>query len=207
MIWRDGIMLMVKGQINTRTMVKTAVLSVLAFLIMYFEMPLWFTPPFLKVDLSDIPALIGAFALGPIAGVVIELIKNILNLAIEGTTTAAVGELANFFVGSIFVFVAGFIYQKHKSFKSAISGMIVATIAMTLVASVLNYYFLIPFYAKLFGVSVDKYVEMGAQVNRFVTDYKSFILCGILPFNFVKGVMVSLITIPLYKRVSPILHR
>lgn len=200
-------MLMVKGQMNTRTMVKTAVLSVLAFLIMYFEMPLWFTPPFLKVDLSDIPALIGAFALGPVAGVVIELIKNILNLAIEGTTTGAVGELANFFVGGIFVFVAGVVYQKHKSFKSAILGMIAATIAMTLAASVLNYYFLIPFYAKLFGVSVDQYVELGAQVNRFVTDYKSFILYGIIPFNFVKGVMVSLITIPLYKRVSPILHR
>lgn len=200
-------MLMVKGQINTRTMVKTAVLSVLAFLIMYFEMPLWFTPPFLKVDLSDIPALIGAFALGPIAGVVIELIKNILNLAIEGTTTAAVGELANFFVGSIFVFTAGIIYQKNRKFKSAVIGMVVATITMTLIASVLNYYFLIPFYAKLFGVSVDQYVELGAQVNRFVTDYKSFILYGIIPFNFLKGIMVSAITIPLYKRVSPILHR
>lgn len=200
-------MLMVKGQVNTRTMVKTAVLSVLAFLIMYFEMPLWFTPPFLKVDLSDIPALIGAFALGPVAGVVIELIKNILNLAIEGTTTAAVGELANFFVGSVFVFTAGLIYQKNRKFKNAVLGMIAATITMTLVASVLNYFFLIPFYAKLFGVSVDQYVELGAQVNRFVTDYKSFILYGIIPFNFVKGVMVSLITVPLYKRVSPILHR
>lgn len=200
-------MLTVKEKMNTRTMVKTSVLSVLAFLIMYLEMPLWFTPPFLKVDLSDIPALIGAFSLGPMAGVVIELLKNILNLAIEGTTTGAVGELANFFVGSVFVFVAGIIYQKQKSFKMAIIGMIAATIAMTLAASVLNYFFLIPFYAKLFGVSVDQYVELGAQVNRFVTDYKSFILYGIVPFNFLKGVMVSVITMPLYKRVSPILHR
>ncbi len=200
-------MLISREKMSTRTMVKTAVLSVLAFLIMYLEMPLWFTPPFLKVDLSDIPALIGAFSLGPVAGVIIELLKNILNLAIEGTTTGAVGELANFFVGSIFVFTAGIIYQKHKSFKSAILGMIAGTVAMTLAASVLNYYFLIPFYAKLFGVSVDQYVELGAQVNRFVTDYKSFILYGIVPFNFLKGVMVSFITIPLYKRVSPILHR
>ncbi|WIV12006.1 ECF transporter S component [Proteiniborus sp. MB09-C3] len=200
-------MLIVREKMSTRTMVKTAVLSVLAFLIMYFEVPLWFTPPFLKVDLSDIPALIGAFSLGPVAGVVIELLKNILNVAIEGTTTGAVGELANFFVGSIFVFVAGIIYQNKKSFKSAILGMVAATIAMTVAVSVLNYYFLIPFYAKLFGVSVDQYVEMGAQVNRFVTDYKSFILYGIVPFNLLKGIMISVITIPLYKRVSPILHR
>lgn len=200
-------MLTVKEKMNTRTMVKTSVLSVLAFLIMYLEMPLWFTPPFLKVDLSDIPALIGAFSLGPMAGVIIELLKNILNLAIEGTTTGAVGELANFIVGSIFVFTAGIIYQKKRTFKSAILGMVAATIAMTLAASILNYFFLIPFYAKLFGVSVDQYVELGAQVNRFVTDYKSFILYGIVPFNFLKGVMVSVITIPLYKRVSPILHR
>lgn len=200
-------MLIVREKMNTRTMVKTAVLSVLAFLIMYLEMPLWFVPPFLKVDFSDIPALIGAFSLGPMAGVVIELIKNILNLAIEGTTTGAVGELANFFVGSIFVFVAGVIYQKKKTFKSAVLGMIAATIAMTIAASIANYYFLIPFYAKLFGVTVDQYVEMGAQVNRFISDYRSFILYGIVPFNFLKGIMVSFVTIPLYKRVSPILHK
>lgn len=200
-------MLTASRKMNTRTMVKTSVLSVLAFLIMYFEMPLWFTPPFLKVDLSDIPALIGAFALGPVAGVVIELIKNILNVAIEGTTTGAVGELANFFVGSIFVFVAGYIYKKNRTFNGAIIGMLAATVAMTAAASVLNYYFLIPFYAKVFGAPVEAFVEMGSKVNRFVKDYRSFILFGIVPFNFFKGVMVSVITIPLYKRVSPILHR
>ncbi|WP_352418323.1 ECF transporter S component [Proteiniborus sp.] len=200
-------MLIAKERMNTRTLVKTSVLSVLAFLIMYLEMPLWFTPPFLKVDLSDIPALIGAFSLGPIAGVVIELLKNILNLAIEGTTTGAVGELANFFVGSIFVFVAGVIYQKKKTFQMAILGMLAATVAMTVAASVLNYYFLIPFYAKLFGAPVEAFVDMGAKVNKFVTDYRSFILFGIVPFNLLKGIMVSVITIPLYKRVSPILHK
>jgi len=159
------------------------------------------------VDLSDIPALIGAFSLGPVAGVIVELLKNVLNLAIEGTTTGGVGELANFFVGSIFVFAAGAIYQNKKTFKNAVLGMITGAIAMTLVAAVLNYYFLIPFYAKLFGVTVDQYVELGAQVNRFVSDYKTFILYGIVPFNLFKGIMVSIITIPLYKRVSPILHR
>lgn len=200
-------MLTVRERMNTRTLVKSSVLSVLAFLIMYFEMPLWFVPPFLKIDFSDIPALIGAFSLGPISGVVIELIKNILNLAIEGTTTGGVGELANFFVGSVFVFTAGIIYQKKKSFKMAILGMIAGTIAMTISATLVNYYFLIPFYAKLFGVSVEQYVEMGAQVNKLVSDYKTFILYGITPFNILKGIIVSLVTIPLYKRVSPILHK
>jgi len=200
-------MLASKQKISTRMMTKIAVLSVLSFLIMFLEAPLWFTPEFLKIDLSDIPALIGAFSLGPVAGIIIELMKNILNIAIEGTVTGAVGELANFLVGSVFVFTAGLIYQKKKTFAKAILGMIVATVAMTLVASILNYTFLIPFYAALYGMPIDSYVELGAQVNKFIVDYRTFILFGIAPFNLIKGIVVSLVTVPLYKRVSPILHK
>ncbi|WP_427338080.1 ECF transporter S component [Caloranaerobacter sp. DY30410] len=200
-------MLTLKERFNTRMLTKISVLSVLAFLIMYIEVPLWFTPEFLKIDLSDIPALIGAFALGPIAGVIIEFVKNILHLVIKGTSTMGVGELANFLVGSVLVYTAGYIYFKNKTFKNAILGMIIGTVMMTLVASLSNYYFLIPFYAKLFGAPVDAFVEMGAKVNKFVADYKTFILFAIVPFNLLKGIIVSLITIVLYKKISPILHR
>lgn len=200
-------MLTMKQKISTRMMTKISVLSVIAFIIMYIEIPLWFTPTFLKIDLSDLPALIGAFSLGPVAGVLIELIKNILHIAIKGTSTMGVGELANFIVGSVLVFTSGYIYSKNKSFKMAVIGMIAGTIVMTLIASVMNYYLLIPFYAKLYGMPIQAYVELGAKVNKFVVDYRTFILFGIVPFNFAKGVLVSLVTLPLYKRVSPALHK
>ncbi|KGG81225.1 ECF transporter S component [Caloranaerobacter azorensis] len=200
-------MLAIRERLNTRMLTKISVLSVLSFLIMYIEVPLWFTPEFLKIDLSDIPALIGAFALGPMAGVMIEFVKNILHLVIKGTSTMGVGELANFLVGSALVYTAGYIYFKNKTFKGAILGMVIGTVMMTLIASLSNYYFLIPFYAKLFGAPVDAFVEMGAKVNKFVADYKTFILFAIVPFNLLKGVIVSLATILLYKRISPILHR
>ncbi|WP_069650335.1 ECF transporter S component [Caloranaerobacter ferrireducens] len=200
-------MLTLKERLNTRMLTKISVLSVLAFLIMYIEVPLWFTPEFLKIDLSDIPALIGAFALGPMAGVIIEFVKNILHLVIKGTVTMGVGELANFLVGSVLVYTASYIYLKKKTFKNAVLGMVIGTVMMTLVASLSNYYFLIPFYAKLFGAPIDAFVEMGAKVNKFVADYKTFILFAIVPFNLLKGIIVSLATIVLYKKISPILHK
>jgi riboflavin transporter FmnP len=200
-------MLATKKKVNARYLTKTAVLSVLAFLIMFIEVPLWFAPPFLKIDFSDIPALIGAFALGPMTGVVIELLKNVLNLALEGTTTAGVGELANFIVGSLFVFTAGIIYEKGKSFKSAVIGLLAGTIVMTIVAAIANYFFLLPFYSKLYGLPISSFVEMGSALNGFVKDVETLVIFAITPFNIVKGIIISAITIPLYKRISPLLHK
>ncbi|MBS4534631.1 ECF transporter S component [Clostridium sp. D2Q-14] len=197
----------VKKKVDVRYLTKTAVLSVLAFLIMFIEVPMWFAPPFLKVDFSDIPALIGAFALGPMTGVVIELLKNILHIALKGTTTVGVGELANFIVGSIFVCIASIMYYKNKNFKSAIIGLILGTIAMTLVAAIANYLFLLPFYAKFYGTPIESFVEMGAAVNKYVSDVKSLVIFAITPFNILKGIMISVVTIPLYKRISPLLHK
>jgi riboflavin transporter FmnP len=194
-------------RIDAKYLTKTSVLLVFAFLIMMVEFPLWFAPPFLKLDFSDVPALIGAFAMGPVTGVVIELIKNILHLTIKGTTTVGVGELANFIVGSVFVFTAASIYHYHKSLKTAIIGMISATIVMTAMAAVANYFFLLPFFAALYGVPLDLFVQMGAQVNSFVYDLKTLVVFAISPLNFVKGVLISVVTTPLYKRISLLLHR
>lgn len=196
-----------KGKMSTRMLTKVGVLSAIAFILMLIEFPLWFAPPFLKMDLSEVPALMGAFALGPVAGVLIELIKNILNVAIEGTSTGGVGELANFVVGSIFVYTAGYIYHKNKNIKNAIIGMITGTIAMTIAMAVANYYVMIPFYAKLFGMPLDKIVAMGSAVNKYVVDFKSLIIYAVVPFNILKGVIVTSITFLLYKKVSPILHK
>jgi len=196
-----------KEYLNTRTMVKVSILGAFSFVLMLFEFPLWFAPAFLKVDFSDVPAMIGSFALGPFAGVLVQLIKNLLNLIIEGTETAAVGELANFIVGSIFVYTAGAIYQKHKSFKTAIIGMITGTLLMTIGMSIANYFVMIPLYAKIFGWPIEDIVALGSAVNKYIVDFKTLILFAVVPFNILKGIMVTLITTLLYKKVSPILKR
>src|SRR5690554_1605418 len=193
---------------TTRTMVKVSVLGVIAFILMFFEMPLvWIAPPFMKIDISDLPALIGAFAMGPMVGVIVQLLKNILNLVIEGSTTGGVGEFANFVVGSVFAYTAGFVYFKKRTFNRAVLGLILGTIAMTIVISFANYYFIFPFYAKLFGWPIESLVEMGTAVNSRIVDMKTMVIYAIVPFNLLKGVVLTALTILLYKKVSPILHR
>ena len=196
-----------KEDFNTKTMVKISVLGVISLILMLLDFPLWFTPPFIKFDVSDVPSLIGAFALGPMAGIIIQLVKNLLKILVAGTNTVVVGEVANFIVGSVFAYTAGLIYYREKTFKNAIIGLIVGTISMTLVISVLNYYVMIPFYAKVYGMPLDKIITISGAVNKYVVDLKSLIIYAIVPFNLLKGIVVSLVTILLYKRVSPILHR
>ena len=191
---------------NTRVMVKVSVLGVISFLLMFFEFPIAFmVPPFIKMDISDIPAILGAFAIGPMAGVIIQFLKNFLNLILEGTTTGAVGEFANFVVGSTFAFTAGAIYFRNKSFKNAVIGLIIGTLAMTLVISLANYHIMFPFYAKLFGLPVEDLVGMGRAINGNIVDLKTMMIYSISPFNLLKGGVVSAITILIYKRLSPIL--
>ncbi|MBZ2174871.1 ECF transporter S component [Schnuerera sp. xch1] len=191
---------------NTRTLVKVSILGAIAFLLMLFEFPLWFAPVFLELDFSDVPALIGSFAVGPVAGILVQLVKNILNLVLQGTDTAGVGELANFAVGSMFAFTAGLVYHRKKTFKNAIIGMIIGIITMTISISLVNYYVMIPLYAKLFGWPLEQIVAMGTAVNKYVVDFKTLILFAVVPFNIVKGILVTLATTLLYKKVSPILH-
>jgi len=192
---------------NTRVMVKISVLSVISFILMFFEVPLAFmVPTFIKIDISDLPALLGTFAMGPMAGVMIELLKNVLNVLLEGTTTGGVGELANFVVGAALVYTAGAIYKKDKSFRGSIIGLIAGTIVMTIVITFANYYIMFPFYAKLFGMPIEKLVEMGSVINASITDLKTMMIYSIVPFNLLKGAVLTFLTIIVYKRLSPILH-
>ncbi|MCM8709758.1 ECF transporter S component [Clostridium sp. SYSU_GA19001] len=192
---------------NLNTLVKISVLGAMALVLMMFEIPLPLFPNFLKIDFSDIPALLGAFALGPVAGVVIEFLKNVLNGAITGSTSMWVGELANFLVGSAYVFTAGYIYKKNKSKKTAVQGMILGIIAMIIIASIFNYYVLIPFYAKLFGMQIKDIVAMAAAANPKITDLTAYIVWAVVPFNALKGIVIAVVTAPLYKKVSPLFHR
>lgn len=197
-----------RDQWTTRTMVKVSIMAVIAFILMFFEFPLlWIAPPFIKIDISDLPALLGAFAMGPMVGVIIQLLKNVLNVVLEGSTTGGVGEFANFVVGSAFAYTAGAIYFKKKTFGRAIAGLLIGTVVMTIVITIANYYFIFPFYAKLFGMPIQTLVDMGAGISSKITDLWTLMLYSIVPFNLLKGVLLSAITILLYKKVSPILHR
>lgn len=191
--------------LTTRNMVKISVLAVISMVLMFFDISVWFAPSFLKLDISDLPALIGAFAMGPMAGVLVQLVKNILSLLIEGSMTGGVGELSNFLVGSTLVYTAGSIYSRKRTFKNAILGMLFGVLAMTTFASLSNYFVVFPLYSKL--MPLDKIIEAAGLLNKYVVDYKSLILYAVVPFNLLKGTVVSAVTLLIYKKVSPILHK
>ena len=190
-----------------RSIAQIGVLSAIATILMLFEFPLWFAPNFYKMDLSELPVLIGGFAMGPLAGVMIELIKILLNFVINGTTTGGVGELANFILGCAIVLPAAILYQRHKCKKYACFGLGIGILCLVLFGCAINYFALLPFYATVFHMPLQALVQMGTAVNPAIHDLWSFILLAVAPFNLVKGILVSAVTILLYKRVSPILHR
>lgn len=192
---------------SVKTLTKIGVLSAVATLLMLIELPLWFAPNFYKLDFSEVPVFIGAFALGPIAGMIIEFIKILLNFVLNGTITGGIGELANFLIGCSLIMPAALIYKNQKSVKSAIVGMLIGTVFMVFIGSILNYYLLLPVYASVFGAPVQTFVDMGRAINPNINDLKSFIIFAVVPFNFLKGIAVSAITLLIYKRISPILHR
>ena len=151
--------------------------------------------------------LIGSFSLGPLAGILIEFIKILINLLLNGTDTFFVGELANFLMGCAFVLPAAILYQRKKTLKRALFGLGVATLSLVLIGALCNYFLMIPAYVYLAGYPMDAIIGMGAAVNPAIKDLSSLILIAVVPFNFIKGVLCSVLTILLYKRVSPILHK
>ena len=196
-----------RGRLSTNSLVKIAVLAVIAFVLMFLDSPVWFAPTFLKLDISGVPALLGSFAMGPATGVWVEFIKNILNFAMEGSTTNGIGELTNFLIGSVFAYTCGCVYQKKKTFRNAVLSLIIGVLVMAAFATLNNYFVMFPLYAKVFGVEVQNLIDMASKVNGFVVDYKTLMLYAVLPFNLLKGTVVSIITMLVYKKVSPILHR
>lgn len=194
-----------KKKFDLSTQLKITLLGVMAFIIMFLEMPIPIFPAFLKIDLSDVPALIAGFSLGPVAGLMVVLLKNVLHLF--RTSTMGVGEIANFLVGIAIVVPSSIIYRRDKSKMSAIKGLIVGTLVMGLMGAFANYFILIPFYERAMGFPVAAVVGMGAALNSAIKDLPTFILYAIIPFNLIKGVIVSIITVMLYKYVSPLLHK
>ena len=175
-------------------------------MLMLFEFPIPFiAPPFYELDFSEVPVLVGAFALGPMAGATIELVKILINLLINGTATAFVGEIGNYILGCSFIIPASLIYKRKKSKKNALFGMIIGTVSMTIFGCFLNAYILLPTYAAAFGMPIDAIVGMGSAINANINDVMTFVIIAVAPFNIIKGSVVSVITLLIYKHISPIL--
>ncbi|WIF93919.1 ECF transporter S component [Caminicella sporogenes] len=188
-----------KEILKISNMVKISFLSVLSFVIMLIEIPVPFFPGFLKIDLSDVPALVAGFTLGPIGGILVEFIKNLLHFIIK-TDTGGVGEFANFLIGIALVIPSATMYRIKRVRKMAFLGMGFGIILMGIVGALANYYILIPFYAKM--MPIEQIIAWSSAANGAIKDLKTLILYGILPFNIIKGIVIVIFTSAIYKKIS-----
>ena len=188
--------------LTTRKLTMVGMFSAIAAILMIFEFPLPFAPAFYKLDFSEIPVLITAFAFGPVAGVMVEFCKIVLNLFMDSTTTAFVGELANFMVGCSFVLPASIVYLHKKNRKTAIVGCVVGTVCLTVFGTLFNAIYLVPKFAQIYGMPLEAIVGMGTAINPAITDLTTLVLFAVAPLNILKGVSVSVITMLVYKKLS-----
>lgn len=191
--------------LSTRKIAVIGVLSAISAILMLFEFPVPFAPPFYEIDFSELPALIGTFAYGPVAGVLIELCKILLKLLMKGTTTAFVGDLANFAIGCSYLLPASIIYLFKKTRKNAVIGCIAGTLVMTVVGTAFNAIYLLPKFAKLYGMPLDAIIGMGTSINSSINSVSSFVMLAVAPLNLLKGTTVSVLTLLIYKKLSPVL--
>ncbi len=190
---------------RTTFIVKTGILAAIAFILMYIEIGIPIVPPWLKLDISDFPALLAGFSLGPVSGIIVQAIKAILFFLLKNSGTGGVGELANFLMGVAFVLPAALIYMKKKSFKRAIIGTLVGIIAMTIASGALNYWLLIPAYAQI--MPMEAILAACSAINPAMNSVEMYVFMAAMPFTFAKGLLDGIIIFLIYKRVSPILHK
>ena len=186
---------------KTRNIAMVGMLSAVSFILMFLEFSIPIMPSFIKLDISELPALIGAFSMGPLSGVLICFIKNLIHLV--RTSTGGVGELANFLLGASFVFVAGMIYKKMKNRKGAIIGSILGAVAMALFSVPCNYFITYPFYTNF--MPMEAIIGAYQAIYPGVKDLLSCLLIFNMPFTFCKGLIDVIITFLVYKKLSPII--
>lgn len=202
----------VKVSSTTRNVTVAAMLSAVAFALMFIEFPIPIVPSFIKLDVSDLPALLGAFALGPVYGVVIELVKNLLHILLKGTSSAFVGELSNFLLGSIFTLTAGLIYKAKRNRQGAILASVLGAALMGLVCIPVNYFLVYPAYVVCYGMPMEAIIGMYQAILAPIASIptsNALLNCLVvfnLPFTFCKGMIDVLICFLIYKPLSPILH-
>ena len=197
--------MMERKLLNTKNVVLMGMFGALAAVLMLFEVPLPFlAPSFYGLDFAEVPMLVGTFALGPVAGIVMQIVKILIKLILKPTSTGFVGEFANVCIGCSLILPAGLIYQFKKTKKGAIVGMVAGTMIMAVVGAVLNALVMLPFYSNF--MPLDTIIAAGAAINPAICNVWTFVFLAVAPFNLVKGFIVSLITALIYKRVSMIIH-
>ena len=195
---------MTKATKHTRALTGTAMLAAVATILMYMEFPIPIMPGFIKMDISELPALIASFAYGPISGIAVCLIKNLIKL--PSTSTAAVGELFNFVMGALFVGVAGIVYKKNKTRKGAIIGAVAGALIMALVSLPYNYFVVYPAYVVMYHLPLEAIIGMYQAINPNVNGLLACLVTFNVPFTFAKGMVDALLCFLIYKPLSPILH-
>ena len=189
---------------KVRILTGTAMLGAVAAVLMYLEFPIPIMPAFVKLDVSELPALIASFAYGPVSGILVCLIKNLIKL--PSTSTAAVGELFNFVMGALFVGVACLIYKRNEARKGAIVGALLCALVMAVVSVPYNYFIVYPAYVVMYHLPLDAIIGMYQAINPNVNGLLACLLVFNLPFTFVKGALDAVLCFLVYKPLSPILH-
>lgn len=195
-----------RKRFTPRMMAMIGMFSAIAFILHLFDFPLPFLAPgFYKVDFSELPIMVGTFAFGPVAGVLMEFCKILLKLMTKGTSTAFVGDLANFTVGCSLLLPASLVYEFVKTKRGAIVGCITGTASMTIFGTLFNAVYLIPKFVVLYGLpSVESIVGMGNAVNPAINNLTTFVCLSVGPLNLLKAGVISLITLVIYKPLRPI---
>ena len=194
------------GLSSAKTVAKVGVLSAIAYILMFISIPLPIFPSFLKIDLSDIPAIFGGMSLGPMAGLAIVIVKNFLQ-GITASTTGGVGEFANVVIGGSYALIICLFYRKLKSIKGVVVGGLLGIVAMTIMGCIMNYYIMMPLYAVVYGMPLEQIVQMGTVINPKVTDLMTFVIWMIAPFNIVKASIMTVVTLPLFEKMETILKK
>ena len=180
-----------------------AVCSAIAAVLHMLDFPLLFlAPEFYKLDFSELPVMLCGFYMGPSAAVACEAVKILLKLLLKGTSTAFVGDFANFAVGCSLVLPAVIVYHTKKTRTSALWGLLLGTVVLTVFGSAFNAIYLLPKFSQLFGLPLDTIIGMGGKINSGITSLQTFVLLAVAPLNLIKGAMVSVLTLLLYKKVA-----
>lgn len=191
--------------LNIKNIARIAILGSLGAVLMLIDFPIFVAPSFYKLDLSDLPCLIGGFAMGVVPAFFIQVVKILVKLLFKPTSSAFVGEIASFIISCSYCMVASFIYQINKSKKGAIKAMVISSLAACIIACICNYFFIIPAYVKLYNMPLEAIIAMGNAIFSVINDKLSFVLFCVLPFNVIKVVIIDILSLCLYKRVSRLL--
>lgn len=195
-----------KQKLKTRDLTVIAMLGAICCVLMHIDFPLPFLPPFMNFDLCGLVELIGGFAMGPVQAVCIILVKILLKLATEGTSSAFTGELQNVLLSCAYVLPPVILYHRNKTKRTAIVGMAAGTAFCSIVAIFTNLFLIIPFYMTLMGQEMSYFIAMCTEANPMVQNTVTLAIFGIVPFNVIKYSINSLGAMVLYKRISPVLH-